>query len=171
MNDIYIKIKSIRLKKGLKQEEIAEKLKMTQSNYARLERGLTQITFERLEELAGVFEMSIENILNFEETTDFKEDAKYYYKELQKALNKIKNLEKENQEITEDDFWIKESRKHEGDAKDLRLKMKQKDLEIERLKKLIEENTNFKNEIVNSYKQTIESQKQTIEALQMALKK
>jgi len=171
MNDIYIKIKSIRLKKGLKQDEIAAKLKMTQSNYARLERGLTQITFERLEELAGVFEMSVESILNFEEATDFKEDAKYYYTEYKKALKKIENLEKNITELEEDDLFIRKSEELETDVKELKSKLKQKDLEIERLKKLIEENTNFKNEIVNSYKQTIESQKQTIEALQMALKK
>lgn len=148
MNEIYIKIKSIRLKKGLKQEEIAEKLKMTQSNYARLERGLTQITFERLEELAAIFEMSVENILKFNEEADFKEDAKYYFKELQKALNKIKALEEKVKELENDDFWFKENQKLEAEVKELKQKVKDKNAEIESLKEQQKQAIDFKDKII-----------------------
>lgn len=156
MNHIYKKIKDIRLSKGYTQEEMAAKLKMTQSNYARLERGLTQVTFERLEELAGVFAMSVDAIINFEEQTDFKEDAKYYYTELQKALKKIATLQTEAEERDHDLSDITKIQELENHIKTLKAQLKNKDVEIERITKEKDNVIDLKNQIIEVQKMALE---------------
>jgi transcriptional regulator with XRE-family HTH domain len=49
--------------KGLKQENIANSLGMSVSAYGNLERGDTQLTFEKLEQIAAVLEIPVENIV------------------------------------------------------------------------------------------------------------
>lgn len=66
MNEIYNKIKAIRVSKGLTQNEVDEKIGMAQSNYGQLEKGLIQVPIERLEQLSDIFDMSVGNILNYE---------------------------------------------------------------------------------------------------------
>lgn len=118
MNKIYANIKAIRLEKGLKQEDIAEKLGLAPSNYGRVERGLTEISIGRLEKLAEIFEMSVNSIINYDidNNHDWEEDAFYWYEENRKnagkwidlleELNKLKEEEKngyfeKNKEISE----------------------------------------------------------------------
>jgi transcriptional regulator with XRE-family HTH domain len=57
------KIRRLRELKGLKQENIAHALGMSVSAYGNLERGDTQLTFEKLEQIAGVLEIPVENIV------------------------------------------------------------------------------------------------------------
>lgn len=108
MNDIYDKIKAIRVAKGLTQIEVAEKISMAQSNYGRLEKGLTQVTIERLEQLAEVFGISVGNILNYEgETTIDKADIVYLRNEvirLQKKVDKLTKQLEEEEEAATDSF-------------------------------------------------------------------
>ena len=124
MNDIYLKIKDIRLKKNLTQEDISKKLGMAQSNYARMERGLSQITVERLGEIAEIFEMSPEAILSHSETeSDFKEDVKFYINQVNKLEAKNKKLEKEIEEMQESDSNFYSNR--EAEKKKLADKVKE----------------------------------------------
>lgn len=123
MEDIYLKIKSIRLKKNLTQEQVAKGLGMAQSNYARMERGLSQITIERLSEIARVFEMSPEAIFSYSEGDEnFKEDAKFYFKELQRALKQIDKLKNLVEELTEESYDSDTSEKRKLDTEKARVK-------------------------------------------------
>lgn len=67
----YDKIRKIREFKGYKQESIAEKLKISQRAYSSIENGKTQLTIERLVEIAKILDVSIMEILELESNTIF----------------------------------------------------------------------------------------------------
>lgn len=59
-DDIYKKIKDLRVRKDITQLELAQKLNMSQNNYSRLERGDIEITIERLRQIAVILELPID---------------------------------------------------------------------------------------------------------------
>jgi len=61
------KIKKLRELKGITQDEIADKLGITQSAYSKMEVGTVDIPFTKLEEISTVLEIPIENIIGFNE--------------------------------------------------------------------------------------------------------
>lgn len=58
-------IKSIRESLKIKQIDIAERLGLEQSNYARLEKRGNKITIEQLQQIADVFQMSVVEIIQY----------------------------------------------------------------------------------------------------------
>ena len=65
------KIKRIRDIKGLKQEDIAALLKITPQAYSKVERNETKLDTDRLEEIAKIFKMSVDEIQQFDERNLF----------------------------------------------------------------------------------------------------
>jgi transcriptional regulator with XRE-family HTH domain len=65
--DIYNKIKFMRLFKGWSQEEMAEKLEMAVSGYAKIEQGKTDINFSRLQQIANLFEIELADLIRLSE--------------------------------------------------------------------------------------------------------
>lgn len=65
------KIKRIRDIKGLKQEEVAALLNITPQAYSKVERNETKLDTARLEEIAKIFKMSVEEIQQFDEKNLF----------------------------------------------------------------------------------------------------
>jgi transcriptional regulator with XRE-family HTH domain len=63
-------LRLLRNKKKLTQENMEEMLKISASAYARIERGETDITLSRLEELANAFGMTVSRLLSFAENPD-----------------------------------------------------------------------------------------------------
>ncbi|PIF33327.1 helix-turn-helix protein [Flavobacterium sp. 9] len=61
------KIRKIRIIKGYSQEYIADLLEISQSAYSDIERGKTKINLERLREVALIFELDVNYIMNFHE--------------------------------------------------------------------------------------------------------
>ena len=59
------KIRSLRTLKELSQENVAEMLGISITAYSKIERGETDVQLSRLSQIAKVFEVSIEEILNF----------------------------------------------------------------------------------------------------------
>lgn len=57
------KIKRIRELNDLSQEQMAEKLGLATSSYSKIERGLTNISLARLEEIAHIFNMNATDLL------------------------------------------------------------------------------------------------------------
>jgi transcriptional regulator with XRE-family HTH domain len=60
------KITLMRTLKGLTQEEMAEKLSMSTTGYAKIERGETKLQNPRLEKIADVLGMELSDLLNFD---------------------------------------------------------------------------------------------------------
>ncbi len=60
------RIRLLRQQKNWTQEDVAEKLKMSTNGYGSIERGTTEITLHRLEQLAEIFGMSLAELLNID---------------------------------------------------------------------------------------------------------
>ncbi len=65
------KIKRIRTIKGLSQEEMSQKLNISQKAYSNLENSKTKIDDERLNQIATAFEMEAQDIRLFDEKQVF----------------------------------------------------------------------------------------------------
>ncbi|MBS9779745.1 MAG: helix-turn-helix transcriptional regulator [Moraxellaceae bacterium] len=57
------KLKQLREENHWSQEEIAEKIHITPSSYAKIERGETRLTLHRLEQFAEVFNVDISKLI------------------------------------------------------------------------------------------------------------
>lgn len=95
MNEIHIIIKELRKKAGLTQFDLAEKLGLTQSNYAHLEAGKIDITFSRLKKIAEVFNISISELLGIDNNSGAV--AVDNSEELEKLRKDIEQLKDKNE--------------------------------------------------------------------------
>jgi transcriptional regulator with XRE-family HTH domain len=93
--DISKRIKQIREEKGFKQSEIADKIGVEQSNYARFEKRGKKLTIEQLEGIANALEVSVKEILfggdNIGNESEFIR-LKYENELLSKQANTYKTL-------------------------------------------------------------------------------
>lgn len=64
MNSVLENIKRERKKKGYSQEYMAKKLNIAQNNYGKMERGLTQLTYEKIQKIADILEISSMKLLS-----------------------------------------------------------------------------------------------------------
>lgn len=62
--EIHNKIRSIRKTQQWSQEEMAEKLGMAASSYAKIERGATKLNLDKLQKIAEVFNMDATELLS-----------------------------------------------------------------------------------------------------------
>jgi transcriptional regulator with XRE-family HTH domain len=65
--DIGNKIKKLREIKGLKQEFMAEQLNISQQSYSNIENGKIDVPFSKLETIAEVLGIKIEDLISFDE--------------------------------------------------------------------------------------------------------
>ena len=63
------KIRQIRLRKGLSQENMADMLGLSTTAYGDLERGRTELSFSRLENISKLLDIPLPELLGFESTT------------------------------------------------------------------------------------------------------
>ena len=77
MIQILENIRTIRKNKGLSQEYVANKLNMTQSGFAQIERGERGLLYSLLEQIAQILELDVCELINFHKTTE----QKLLYKE------------------------------------------------------------------------------------------
>lgn len=66
--DVCEKIRLLRVSHNLTQEEMAEKLNLSPSGYAKIERCETDISVSRLEQIAQTFNLSIIDLLSLSHT-------------------------------------------------------------------------------------------------------
>jgi len=65
MNELLgARIKNLREAKGLTQEQIAEQMKCTRQKYARLEKGLVDISYSNIVSISNILDVEIENIIS-----------------------------------------------------------------------------------------------------------
>ncbi len=180
MDALNIKIKGIRIKKGLKQEEVAEKIGMTQSNYARLESGKSDFKYERLAQIANVFELSVGALIDYDGLQGLPEDGKFYYTELQKKIKENEKLENQLRGCTENantEFheFFGDNEKLKTELKELKKKQKDIEYEINKEKQLrIEEVRNTKENyerLLEAKEKLIDEKERTIRTLEKLIDK
>ncbi len=64
--DIANNIKNIREEKNLKQIEVATHIGVDKSAYSKIEKGTRALTIEELQKMAHLFNMTTDNILNYD---------------------------------------------------------------------------------------------------------
>jgi len=67
MVNVGSKIKKLRELKNLTQEHVAERLGLTQSGYSKIENGEVDLPYSRLQNIADILEMKVEDITSFDE--------------------------------------------------------------------------------------------------------
>lgn len=65
-SDVGRNIKHLRELRGIKQDTVAIQLDLSQSAYSKIESGATQITLQRLTQIANVLNVRPEDILTFD---------------------------------------------------------------------------------------------------------
>jgi len=97
-NAIYSKIKSVRELKNFTQEYMAVELEISQPAYNKIESGKTALTYEKLEDIARILDVSLEDIIGFDSRTYFKsfslpkasgKDCDFSTKESMQAMQKL----------------------------------------------------------------------------------
>jgi transcriptional regulator with XRE-family HTH domain len=73
LSKIYTKIREIRESKKLSQESIAYELGISPIAYHKIETGKTQLTLERLEKIAQILDVSLEETLGITPRTEIRE--------------------------------------------------------------------------------------------------
>ncbi len=73
---MYQRLKDMREDNDYKQAEIAKILNMTQQQYSKIEKGITEITADRLIKLAILYNVSIDYLVGL---TNIKEIKKWKY--------------------------------------------------------------------------------------------
>ena len=69
--EIGDKIKKVRELRNYTQEYLAQKLEMTQAGYGKIERNESELSYPKLLKIAKVLNVSIEDIINFNEKMIF----------------------------------------------------------------------------------------------------
>jgi transcriptional regulator with XRE-family HTH domain len=83
MKTLGKKIRLLRHQKGWSQEEVAKRLDISIPAFSKIETGITDINLSRLEQIAVLFEMSVVQLLTFNET-----------EQDQKIANELENVNK-----------------------------------------------------------------------------
>ncbi len=77
LKKIGSKIRTLRVKKGVTQENFAHELEMSHSGYAKIERGEVDINISRLEQIAAKLEVDFEEIVQINEVKTFVSNGDY----------------------------------------------------------------------------------------------
>lgn len=64
--DLAKNIKQIRGEKGMLQKQVAAHIQVDKSTYSKIEKGAREVTVVELQKIASLFDMSIDQIVNFE---------------------------------------------------------------------------------------------------------
>lgn len=67
MLTIGMKIKKLRELRNYTQEHMAKKLNMSANGYGKIERDETDISYSRMQQIADILEVSISEIINFDD--------------------------------------------------------------------------------------------------------
>ncbi len=67
MGAIHNKIKKLRIQSGLTQQEMADKLNMHLKTWQKVENGFTKLDIDRLKEIAEIFDVNVEELINTDE--------------------------------------------------------------------------------------------------------
>src|SRR5690554_1492500 len=94
--DLHDKIKGIREDKNLKQIEVAEHIGVDKSAYSKIEKGLRSVTVDEIYKMAQLFNMTIDNIINFE--GNYPKEVTIEDKTVIEQMQLIQQLEEEDKQ-------------------------------------------------------------------------
>ena len=89
-------IKSLRERKNLTQEFVANELGISQNTYSNIENGTVKLTIERLIEISKVLGVSAEELIANESQT-----FNFHNSNIEKFYGYIETLQEENKELTQ----------------------------------------------------------------------
>lgn len=92
MTKLHENIRKIRELKGYSQENLAHRLEMSQSAYAKYEKENSNITLRRLEQIAKELEVSLTELLSLDKSTVYN----FSNNQISTVSNIIENLHTEN---------------------------------------------------------------------------
>ena len=91
MKTLGKKIRLLRHQKGWSQEEVAKRLDISIPAFSKIETGITDINLSRLEQISALFEMSVVQLLTFNEVEQDQQIAS----ELENVNKKLMDRETE----------------------------------------------------------------------------
>ena len=71
MKNFYSYIRSIRVKKGLSQENMAHDLNISVTAYSKIERGMTNISLDRLRQIAKSLNVTMSSLIGYYEDENY----------------------------------------------------------------------------------------------------
>jgi len=89
MKTLGKKIRLLRHQKGWSQEDVAKQLDISIPAFSKIETGITDINLSRLEQIATLFEMSVVQLLTYNDT----EQQEKYTSELETLTKKLQERE------------------------------------------------------------------------------
>jgi transcriptional regulator with XRE-family HTH domain len=112
MSEVIENIKNIRRSKGISQESIAYDLGIDYSTYGKIERGQISLTVDRLEKVAKILQVSVEEIYKWDKKAGSKdpENEKIrleYYKHVSEIEHLKTELELAKQQLFDKEKIIK----------------------------------------------------------------
>lgn len=91
MKTLGKKIRLLRHQKGWSQEDVAKRLDISIPAFSKIETGITDINLSRLEQIANMFEMSVVQLLTFNDT----EQDQKFVNELETVNKRLMDRETE----------------------------------------------------------------------------
>ncbi|HEY0055840.1 MAG TPA: helix-turn-helix transcriptional regulator [Pedobacter sp.] len=91
MKTLGKKIRLLRHQKGWSQEDVAKRLDISIPAFSKIETGITDINLSRLEQISKLFEMTVVQLLTYNDT----EEQEKYISELETMTKKLQDREAE----------------------------------------------------------------------------
>ncbi|NEU09484.1 helix-turn-helix transcriptional regulator [Flavihumibacter sp. R14] len=91
MKTLGKKIRLLRHQKGWSQEDVAKRLDISIPAFSKIETGITDVNLSRLEQISTLFEMSVVQLLTFNDT----EQQEKYNSDLEVLTKKVQDRETE----------------------------------------------------------------------------
>lgn len=104
-------IRAVRHQHGWSQEDVANKLAISIPAFSKIETGITDVNLSRLEQIADIFELSLVQLLSFEEAQD-----EYQSTHLQEAKKRLMECEGEIVELQRKVIGLYEELRHKNHA-------------------------------------------------------
>jgi len=105
MKTLGKKIRLLRHQKGWSQEDVAKRLDISIPAFSKIETGITDVNLSRLEQIATLFEMSVVQLLTFndsEQQEKYTSEVETLTKRLQEREMEVLDLQKKVIELYEE---------------------------------------------------------------------
>ncbi len=129
---LHEKVGFFRILKGLTQEEMADKLNLSTTGYAKIERGETKLQTDRLEKIVAVLGVELKDLVSFDEKMVFNasfhhnescQHQSYHIDSAKELTHEIEKLQLINKQKEEENKLLREQIEQLKDVIELMKKM------------------------------------------------